>query len=203
MCLRIAAGLVCATWLAAQGELPREVVLLGRIKQHMRERLQQVPNYTCLETVERMSQQSSAAKVLFIQDTTRFTYAGEDEIDGRKLVRYDYQVALPVSGYWIIVGNRKAVVGYHGSFWSDPQTLDTYHFRLIAEDIPPELGVTDAGVDVDYQSVEIRGAGALLPKRADFTITESAGARLRNITTFSNCKHYGSESVLTFDSPKQ
>jgi hypothetical protein len=143
------------------------------------------------------------SKVLFIQDTTRFTYAGEDEIDGRKLVRYDYQVALPVSGYWIIVGNRKAVVGYHGSFWSDPQTLDTYHFRLIAEDIPPALGVTDAGVDVDYQSVEIRGAGALLPKRADFTITESAGARLRNITTFSNCKHYGSESVLTFDSPKQ
>ncbi len=143
------------------------------------------------------------AKALFVEDRARFTYAGEDEIGGHKLVRYDYQVPLPASGLAIEMGSRQALVGYHGSFWSDPQTLDAYHFRLVAENIPPALGVTDAGVDIDYQSVRIRGAEALLPKRADLTLTKNSGGRMRNITTFGNCKHYGSESVLTFDDQKK
>jgi hypothetical protein len=99
----------------------------------------------------------------------------------------------------IMVPGRQATVAYHGSFWSDPQNLDAYHFRVVAENIPPALGVMDTGVDIDYQSVVIRGAEALLPRRADLTLTEISGRKLRNITTFSDCRHYGSESVLTFD----
>ena len=34
----------------AQADLPPEVLKLARIKQHMRERLHDVPNYTCSET---------------------------------------------------------------------------------------------------------------------------------------------------------
>jgi len=247
----LATGLWCAAALAAQSELPRPVLLLKRIREHMKSRLEQVPNYTCLETVERSEQVSNAAKfkpldtvrievaevdgkelfarpgqkfdesnpaalakggfmanglfalharALFIRDTARFTYAGEDEIDGRKLVRYDYQVPLEVSGYHIVVPGRVAVVGYHGSLWSDPQTLDAYHFRFVADNIPPQLGVVDSGVEIDYQNVTIGGAEALLPRRADMIATEASGTRLRNITTFTNCKHYGSESTLTFDS---
>lgn len=253
MRLRLTAVLLCGLSMAvAQTELPREVLLLSRIRQHMKERLLQVPNYTCLETVERLEQLSRANKfkpmdtvrfevaevdgkelfarpgrrfeesnpgafatggvmanglfslhsrALFISDTARFTYAGEDEIDGRKLVRYDYQVGLTVSGYTIVVPGRQAIVAYHGSFWSDPASLDAYHFRLVAESIPPALGVQDAGVDIDYQNVVIRGAEALLPKRADLTLTDFSGRKLRNITTFSNCRHYGSDSVLTFGDP--
>src|SRR5437764_9895841 len=121
----------------------------------------QMPNYTCLETVERLEQLSNDRKFkpvdtvrfevaevegkelfarpgrrfeeadpralasggvmanglfslhsrsLFISDTARFTYAGQDEIDGRKLVRYDYQVGLTVSGYSIVVSGRRALV---------------------------------------------------------------------------------------------
>jgi hypothetical protein len=240
--------------LAAQSERPGQVELLTRIRQHMKMRLEQVPNYTCLETVERFEQASSAdkfkardtvrvevaevdgkelfarpgkkfdqthpaayakggfmanglfalhSKALFVDGSAAFTYAGEDEFDGRKLVRFDYQVAQPVSGYRIVVPGRQAVVGYRGSFWSDPQTLDAYHFRVVAEGIPAQLGLTDAGVDIDYQNVNIRGAEALLPKRADMTATAASGERVRNITTFSNCKHYGSESVVKFDAPEE
>jgi hypothetical protein len=252
MRLRLAAGLLCGFSLAAQNDIPREVLLLSRIKQHMKDRLLQVPNYTCLETVERLEQLSRAVKfkprdtvrfevaevdgkelfarpgqrfehsdpaafatggamanglfslhsrALFVSDTARFTYAGQDEIDGRKLVRYDYQVGLTVSGFQIVVPGRQATVAYHGSFWSDPQSLDACHFRVVAESIPAALGVQDAGVDIDYQNVVIRGAEALLPKRADLTLTDFSGRQLRNITTFSNCRHYGSDSVLTFDVP--
>jgi hypothetical protein len=34
-------------------ELPPEVLLLARIKSHMREELSNLPNYTCLETITR------------------------------------------------------------------------------------------------------------------------------------------------------
>ena len=38
---------------AAQADVPREVLLLARIKQKMKANLLQAPNYTCLETIER------------------------------------------------------------------------------------------------------------------------------------------------------
>jgi hypothetical protein len=43
----------CAALWAGQEEEPRELLLLAKIKQKMKENLRQVPNYTCLETIER------------------------------------------------------------------------------------------------------------------------------------------------------
>ena len=43
----------CAALRAAQPETPREFLLLANIKQKMRLNLRRVPNYTCLETIER------------------------------------------------------------------------------------------------------------------------------------------------------
>lgn len=63
MGLRFAAGLLCGFCMAmAQTDVPPQVLLLSRIKQHMKDRLLQVPNYTCLETVERLEQLSRANK---------------------------------------------------------------------------------------------------------------------------------------------
>jgi len=38
---------------AAPDDLPREVVLLSRIKEHARADLDHLPSYTCLETIQR------------------------------------------------------------------------------------------------------------------------------------------------------
>src|ERR1017187_8654608 len=48
--------LVWAGSVAAPDDLPREVLLLARFKQRMRQILLQVPNYTCLETIQRSAQ---------------------------------------------------------------------------------------------------------------------------------------------------
>jgi len=39
-----------STW---QASLPRDVILLGKIKQKMMQNLSRIPNYTCLETIQR------------------------------------------------------------------------------------------------------------------------------------------------------
>src|SRR5262249_41398986 len=77
----VAVGILCAAVLAGQSELPREVLLLQRIREHMKARLAQVPNYTCLEPVERFEQVSNAAKFKPV-DTVRIEVA---EVDGKEL----------------------------------------------------------------------------------------------------------------------
>lgn len=46
-------GLLFATTLPAADELPREVLLLARIKHKVGQMMAQMPDYTCLETIER------------------------------------------------------------------------------------------------------------------------------------------------------
>ncbi len=54
LCRAAAIVLLVAGCAGAQAELPREVLLLARIKQKMKRNLRQVPNYTCMETIERL-----------------------------------------------------------------------------------------------------------------------------------------------------
>src|SRR6266545_4629161 len=50
---RLISLLTIAVCAAAQSDVAREVLLLARIKQKMKTNLLQVPNYTCLQTIER------------------------------------------------------------------------------------------------------------------------------------------------------
>jgi hypothetical protein len=45
----------------AQNELPREVLAFSRIRQKMRQNLSRLPDYTCVETIDRMQRSSDAA----------------------------------------------------------------------------------------------------------------------------------------------
>jgi hypothetical protein len=251
MCLRSGLILLCGFWIAAaQADLAPEVVRLARIKEHMKERLLKVPNYTCLQTVERSERARPSAKfkvldtirlevaevkgkelfarpgqqfdqsnpgafarggamasglfvmfanALFVGDNAMHTYAGEEEIGDRKLLRYDFRVPQMRSGYNIRTPYNGAVVAYHGSFWADGESLDVLHLRIVAESIPPVLGLADSAVDIEYQTARIGGADALLPKLADMLLTEFSGVEKRNVTRFSGCRQYGSESVVSFE----
>ncbi len=48
----VAAGLLAA-WVAAAQDLSPEVLLLARVKAHLREALDRLPNYACTETIQR------------------------------------------------------------------------------------------------------------------------------------------------------
>jgi hypothetical protein len=57
---KITALMLALAAVAAPDDLPREVVLLSRIKAHARADLEHLPSYTCLETIQRF-QRSNAA----------------------------------------------------------------------------------------------------------------------------------------------
>jgi len=73
-------GLVTIACLA-QGEVPREVLLLARIQQQTRQRLARMPDYTCVETIERFERQPQRSQFRYV-DTVRLEVAhvGDKEL---------------------------------------------------------------------------------------------------------------------------
>jgi hypothetical protein len=80
-CMRKLAILLIAAAAAAQ-ELPPGVLLLSRIKRHIREEMQHLPDYTCLETVQRAHKKPVLKAALERLDTVRVEvlFTGEREL---------------------------------------------------------------------------------------------------------------------------
>ncbi len=139
------------------------------------------------------------ARAVFEGPAPRFKYAGETELRSHQTNRYDFVVSVLNSGYKIKSAGREAIVGYHGSFWTDVDTNQLVRLEVSADDIPPELGIAEAQDVMDYGPVRIGASEFVLPVGSDLTMTDLAGNQSRNRTQFRACRQYSGESVLTFD----
>lgn len=247
---------MCLAAGTARAQLPPELELLARIKQHAADNLSRIPDYVCLETIERFRQPQHSRQFVPV-DTVRvevaevgnrelfawpdarplgtvrpesligfgaigtgtfagfvrgtfaergptFQYLGQEKIDGRPAVRYDFKVSLLMSGFSVDDGKRQDKVAYSGSFWAGPQSLELMRIVVRAEEIPPENTISNAVTSVDYAKTRIGAADFLLPARAELTITDRPdGGQSRNITRFEGCRKYSAESAVSFELPKQ
>ncbi len=125
----------------------------------------------------------------------------EEETDGRRLLRYDYRIPQFVSGYRVGSNWRQAKVGYHGAFWADSGTYDAVRLDVVADDIPPETGIAQMSDRIDFARVHIGGADPLLPESAQMTSRMLEGSESRNQISFTHCREYGVESVISFEDP--
>ena len=142
------------------------------------------------------------ARAVFRTSAPRFQYKGIVDLDGRRAYQYGFTVAQIESGYHIRVNGVEAVVGYHGTFWADVNTFDLIRLEVIADDIPPTLGLKSAQDVMDYGRMKIGSSDFLLPSGSELLMTDLNGNVSRNITRFSGCRQYSGESVLTFaDAP--
>jgi len=139
------------------------------------------------------------ARAVFLTSAPTFVYRGDDPINGRPLVRYDFRVQKLVSGYQIRVAEVSAIVGYHGSFWVDRQSLDAARLQIFADDIPAELGLSFSSDRIDYSRQRIGEEDFLLPKESELEMRQPSGTQNRNFVRFSSCRQYTGESVLRFD----
>ncbi|MFN0105390.1 MAG: hypothetical protein ACKV2U_25295 [Bryobacteraceae bacterium] len=139
------------------------------------------------------------ARSVFLSNTPRITYGGEEAIDGRAAVRYDYHVPQFRSGYRIRVGHLEGITGYRGSFWSDLATLDLLQLDVEAIEIPPHLPLRGTRDSMHYERVPIGGSTFLLPKSSEMILEDFDGTQSRNVINFSRCRQYAGESTLSFD----
>ncbi len=238
---------------AGAEETRSPAALYGQVRNKMITNLSRLPNYTCLQTIERKVRRAPSrryqmvdtvrlevalvngkelfswpgagnfedkeisqivsggaigngsfalhAKSIFQSRSAKITYAGEVTKNNRKLLQWDYEVPRMLSGYTLRVGSREAIVGYHGSFWADPETLDLLRLEVEADNIPPELHMARAADSVDYMRADIGGQSFLLPQSSELKMVDEGNSESVNQTHFTRCRQYTGESVLVFSDP--
>jgi hypothetical protein len=129
-------------------------------------------------------------------------YIGEEEIGGRRLVRYDYQVPPFLSGQNISTPEGSGRVGLHGSFWVDPQTYDVVRLEFKGDEFPPTLPLTEMTTRIDYARSLLRNdMSVLLPDAADFHLVKNSGEISHNLVEFTHCRVFEAESTIDFIAP--
>jgi hypothetical protein len=245
----LAAGLILAGTAVPQDLLPPGVLLLSRVKRHIKEELERLQNVSCLETVQR--EFKPARGKMRPQDTVRlevltngykelyaspgdrkfseghpiayagigalgngyfalylssilvsgnvtYRYKGEQEIGGRGLARYEYQLPVMWSGQIIETPEGSGTVGFHGSFWADPETYDVVRLELIADDFPPTLPVTELVTTINYARTSLGEAVLLLPESAEFRMAKFSGEVNHSQIGFTHCRAFGAETTIHF-----
>ena len=138
------------------------------------------------------------ARNIFLRKPPEFSYAGEAPLaDGRKALRYDFQVDHEASSYLVRIDTHEARAAFRGAFWVHPETLDLIKLAIEAEEVPgtPVASVSDT---MEYTRVDIAGRQVLLPKAAELIVAESNGDQNRNLTQLTSCRQYAVESKLSF-----
>lgn len=140
------------------------------------------------------------ARILFLSNVAVFQDRGATQLGGLPARRYDFHVSRSTSGHWLRVNERQALVGFHGSFYADPVTLDIRRVEVVAEDIPAELGLTASETSVDYGRRRIGDEAFLLPVESR-VMMELPEVVNRNWVRFADCRRFTGESTLSFDDP--
>ena len=81
---------------------------------------------------------ATALRTAFSGSTDMFRLAGEEDLNGRRALRYDYRGEGAGRGLLLGDGKRYIEVPYDGSLWIDGATFDVLRLRIRAED-PPAL----------------------------------------------------------------
>ncbi len=134
---------------------------------------------------------------LFVNPGPEFTSRGETDLEGRRAVRFDFEIPIQRSQYFLGDNAKTTRVGYRGSFWADAASLDLLRLEIYVDEVPPPVEIKSGSNKMDYARVRLGDSDFLLPKSADMSIVTSSGEWL-NRTRFDDCRHYVGESVLTF-----
>lgn len=238
----------------ASRSLTADVLNLAQIRRNVQASAVQVPDYACLETIERYGRTSpkrpfrhidtlqlevgmigkkevyswpgadtfeditpgeivSAGTVstgefmqllraVFIGGTSLITWRGEEELNGRHVLRYDY--TLPLFGYRsrVTLAGGSGDVSLEGSFWADAATLELIRLESRAKEIPATLPLDRMVSRIDYGKMTVHGRSIWFPQSAELTVVEMSGQETRNRIEFSHCRQYAGSSTLSFDEPK-
>ena len=137
---------------------------------------------------------------IFVTNAATFSYKGDVDADGRRLVQFAFRVPIEKSTYHI--GRRSQhhnIVGYEGKFLADPKSFNLVRLTIRPDQLPAEYEACESVVTLDYGSVRVNESEFLVPQKARWHIATLDGSELDNITVFSSCHEFVGESTIRFD----
>ena len=143
------------------------------------------------------------ARNVFMSNAAAFDNEREVEHLGRKALQVTFRVPLESNGYRVRIPPHQARVAFHGNFIADLETLDVIRLEIVADDIPPQLGLWELHDVMEYARVPVGQSDFLLPLNAEFTMVDLDGGANRNRSEFSACRQYTAETTLSFSSQEE
>ena len=146
---------------------------------------------------------SALLSAIFGMDAEYFTYQGNKDFNGRRVVEFGFHVALDRSTYSAGSGKYRSIVAYEGAFMADSQTSELVRLTVHADDLPKPLHTCDDTTVLDYSSSRLNNAEFLLPQNASLRVHYDSGSEAENRTVFSGCHEFLGESTVSFDAPDE
>jgi hypothetical protein len=142
------------------------------------------------------------ATIVFLTRDPTFRAAGKKKINGHDAFGYSYAVARAVSHYRLGREVDAVIVPFHGTFWADAQSLEILRMDLVLDGIPDNFAIRSSLTTIDYQKSRIGSSDFLLPSRVQRDVHYAAlGSMSENISTFTNCHQYETQTAIRFDDP--
>jgi hypothetical protein len=141
---------------------------------------------------------TAMAQSIFTNHRAHLSYAGEETVNGRKALRYRFDIPLSMSHRTIGALGVSETVGSAGSFWADATTWDVPRVSYAAVDLPGWLNNRSLEQSIEYTRVRIGERVVLLPATTEMRTELLSGEVYDNRAVFSNCQEYGSQSTITF-----
>ena len=136
---------------------------------------------------------------VFGGDAENFIYRGLKDIPLGRVASFDFTVPVTKSHYRYSSGKAYTTVGYHGSFFADPETADLRELDLEATDFPTSDSVCRIEDKIEYAGTKIGADTFMLPHNSAMDVVYSNSTESLNETTFSGCREYVGESTIRFD----
>jgi len=136
---------------------------------------------------------------LFQLSSATTKYAGTETIARQAVHRFDFHAPLLSSRYTLTIDGKTAITAYSGSFWVSQESLDIVRLEMRAEEIPPDLDCRQAQHSVTYGRTRLGVSEWLIPSAAELLMVSREGRESRNSVAFSRCRHYATETSLSFD----
>jgi hypothetical protein len=141
-----------------------------------------------------------AAMLLSVFETRnpRFLFEGQTMLDVRRVYEYSFTVSKEQSHYRIKAHKEWLITGYTGSLLVDPETAELVRLRVRTDELPPATSLCETQSTLDFGMVRLAANDYLLPRITHQRFIGRDGGESENTVTFSACREYLGESVVSF-----
>ena len=129
------------------------------------------------------------------------SFQGEEVVDGRRLLKYSYDMPLGKSGYSVRTDEGWALTAYSGTFLLDPAGADIARLTVRTAELPPGGNACWATSEVDYGRTLIHDHMVLIPRETRLRTIRRDGSEAFSVTTYSGCREYASKSRMLLEAP--
>jgi hypothetical protein len=136
---------------------------------------------------------------LFEARDPRFVFEGQTMADVRRVFEYSFHVSKEESHYRVKTPGDWVTTGYTGTLLVDPETAELVRLGIRTDELPPATTLCESQSTLEFGMVRLSTQDYLLPRVTHQHFLARDGSEHRNTITFSACREYLGESVVSFD----